>query len=417
MRRFQSTELLCPRCAGDFTRRRSHLRLLIWLALFIGAVALAIHDKSDGAARVVANLLFIYPLLHVAVIPHEVGHALAAWLVGFEVISIQIGHGTPLWSATVAGIEISHGSVPLGGQVQFGTKSTRWWRTRDVFVSFAGPAANLACLWAAIHFASDEKIDASILPGLYILPGWIIANLMVALANLLPARDRKTGIPSDGLAIWTRLWNPITDETRNHLRVSAPLLKSLQFLLRSKYESAQRHARRAHDLDPTLPATQLTMAVTLFYQGNITEAEAYLQGLLKSEDPRARTPEFRASLSSQLALINILSPDPTRWPVARELAAAAYHELPWDNGVALVHGACVALTDGIERGIKVLDTVIPKTKATRDFCIYVRALALARAGRLNEARDVLATARPPRHFDVFKAAIDNLLVPPSSTGH
>jgi len=158
------------------------------------------------------------------------------------------------------------------------------------------------------------------------------------------------------------------------------------------------------------------MGMTLFYQGNITEGQTHLKGLLKSEDPRAQTPEFRASLSSQLALINILSPDPTRWPVARELAAAAYHEFPWANGIALVHGACVALTDGMERGIKVLDTVIPKTKVTRDFCIYVRALAFARAGRLDEARDVLATARPPKHFDVFKAAIDNLLVPPSKTG-
>jgi hypothetical protein len=48
-------------------------------------------------------------------------------------------------------------------------------------------------------------------------------------------------------------------------------------------------------------------------------------------------------------------------------------------------------------------------KEIDDFRIFIRALTLARAGRLREAADVLATARPPKSFDVFRAAIERLL--------
>jgi hypothetical protein len=41
---------------------------------------------------------------------------------------------------------------------------------------------------------------------------------------------------------------------------------------------------------------------------------------------------------------------------------AAYREVPWDDAVTLVYGACAALTDGMEPGTKILDTVVRRTK-------------------------------------------------------
>jgi hypothetical protein len=216
-------------------------------------------------------------------------------------------------------------------------------------------------------------------------------------------------MPSDGLAIWTALRNETKAEMRDLLPLVAPLLKSFQFLHRSKYENALRHARRACSRDPAHPSTQLAMGMASFYSGKIAEGDECLRGLLNNEHPTVKTPEFQAAIDSQLALIGILSPDPVRWPLARERAEGAYRETPWDNSVALIYGACVTLNDGLEAGAKILDTVTPKTKETRDFCTCVRALALARAGRLRDAAEVLATVRPQKEFDVLRAAIEEIL--------
>lgn len=139
------------------------------------------------------------------------------------------------------------------------------------------------------------------------------------------------------------------------------------------------------------------------------EGEEHLRDLLKSDHPSVASPEFQVSIHSQLAFIDILSPDPVRWPAARERAQGAYREAPWDDAVTLVYGTCVALTDGVEPGARILDTVVRKTKEIDDFRISIRALLLARVGRLGEAADVLATARPPKSFDVFRPEIARLL--------
>jgi hypothetical protein len=141
VRGLRKVEQLCPRCAEANSRRLAHRRLLIWSALFIGTVGLGLHTKSNESPWVIASLLLVYPLVHVVVVPHELGHALAAWLMGFEVANIQIGRGIPFWSAIVAGVEISHGSVPWGGHTRFGANCLRWYRFRFIVVCLAGPAA------------------------------------------------------------------------------------------------------------------------------------------------------------------------------------------------------------------------------------------------------------------------------------
>lgn len=407
--RLLSAENMCPRCAAEFSRRRAYHRLLIWLGLFVGTLAAAIHSKSDQELSVIASILLLYPFLHFAVIPHELGHALAARLVGFEVVSVQIGRGTPLWSVLVGEIELTHGSVALGGHTQWGTQSIRWYRTRTIIVTLAGPAANLLCLWLAVHFASDGASRVHTLPDLYLLPAWVAANFLVFFANLVPAKDRRTGKPTDGLMVWRTVCHSMTAEARHNLMISAPLVKALHLLRRSKYERAEANARRAYESDPSFPPSKLVLGMALFYRGNRPQGEALLKSLRDSEAATAKTPEFRASLNTQIALVEILSPDASRWPIARELAEAAYREIPWDNSVTLIYGACIALTEDWRPGSEILELAVPKTRDSRDFCLLVRALASARAGRLGEAADVLATARAPRGFDVLRATIDELL--------
>jgi hypothetical protein len=283
--RLLCTEHLCPRCIEELAIRRARQQFFIWLAAFLGALALAMYAKTDQGFWIVASLLLLYLLLHLALIPHEIGHALAAWLMGFELTQIQIGSGRPLWAVIVAGVEISYGSVPFGGSTKFGAPGARWFRARMIVVSIAGPAANLACFWTTIRLVNDYQSQPHILPNLYVIPVWLLANLLVVVANLTPKMDRSTARLTDGLMVWRMLWKPIPEEMLRNLPIVAPLNKSFRFLRKSIYESAERSARRAYELGPERPETRLALGMALCYGGNGVEGEPLLRGLLHSGQP------------------------------------------------------------------------------------------------------------------------------------
>src|SRR5215203_1122459 len=54
----------------------------------------------------------------IALLFHELGHALAAWLVGVRIWGIRLGIGPMIWRGTVAGCRLQIGLLPLLGSVQ-----------------------------------------------------------------------------------------------------------------------------------------------------------------------------------------------------------------------------------------------------------------------------------------------------------
>jgi hypothetical protein len=54
----------------------------------------------------------------IALILHEAGHALAAWLVGVRIWGIRLGAGPVIWQGTVAGCRVHLALFPVLGAVQ-----------------------------------------------------------------------------------------------------------------------------------------------------------------------------------------------------------------------------------------------------------------------------------------------------------
>jgi hypothetical protein len=105
----------------------------------------------------------------VALIFHELGHALAAWLVGVRIWGIRLGSGPVIWRGQIGGCRVQLGLLPLLGSVQLldvdasaigyrDIYATHWrfewgpdaWRAP--IISVAGGLSNLVGLLTLVFF-------------------------------------------------------------------------------------------------------------------------------------------------------------------------------------------------------------------------------------------------------------------------
>ncbi|HEV8321944.1 MAG TPA: site-2 protease family protein [Myxococcota bacterium] len=131
-------------------RKPASWRWLAWVGMFAVLSALAgLAGQANGwAAFNVALFVVLWALMVVA---HELGHAVAARLTGFDVHWISIGTGPRVASFHVAGVRVDLFAVPFSGACFSTTSERADLRRRDQIVSAAGPFVNV--LAGAVGFA------------------------------------------------------------------------------------------------------------------------------------------------------------------------------------------------------------------------------------------------------------------------
>ncbi len=112
---------------------------------------------------------------------HELGHAIACWLYGFEVSVIQIGIGGGINGIAHLRIKRTYlqlGPIPYGGYVLCFKDLTP---LQDFIITAAGPAANalVACSWFFYTNALLQPLQ--------------VLNLFMCLYALLPIAKYKDG--------------------------------------------------------------------------------------------------------------------------------------------------------------------------------------------------------------------------------
>ena len=138
----------------------------------------------------------------IALIVHEFGHAMAAWLVGVRIWGIRLGVGPTLWRGTIAGCRVRLALLPLLGSVQLDDADARAIGYRDLYarawrfewgpeawrapiISLAGGLSNLIGVLLLV-----TAWDLLGRPGLGTLPGDLLVFSMWAnfagYLNLLP---------------------------------------------------------------------------------------------------------------------------------------------------------------------------------------------------------------------------------------
>ena len=140
---------------------------------------------------------------------HELGHAVVARIVGWEVKELVVGFGRILKEFHFRGTKVEFRAVPISGYMLPGFTASNWGRWKSALVYFAGPASELLVffgIYALIGF--DKFLNAG--SGLVELffHGVALSALTSAVINLIPmsAITEEGETPNDGLGILLSLF-------------------------------------------------------------------------------------------------------------------------------------------------------------------------------------------------------------------
>lgn len=212
--------------------KSGHLEKVVQNVFLIGCVVLLaiwLWPRVPGSAvmkvpAVAGWLVAGFLGSHVLIALHEIGHLLAAWLVGFDLQKIQVGLGPVLWSRSFASGLVAQGRAwPSMGFLSATPRKTVGFRARQSFVVAAGPLANLIVLWVTYQLITRAfgglvaAFDAG--PGGLMVFALFWWGALATLEGLVPHKVRSDDqeVWSDGywlLWLWTGSGADITKLAR-----------------------------------------------------------------------------------------------------------------------------------------------------------------------------------------------------------
>jgi hypothetical protein len=181
---------------SDRTERWTFLAVLF--AIFGLFAAETFRDYEPAKLSALFVLLFWFPLLAV----HEIGHALAAGLVGWRVEQVVIGFGRPLWRLQVGRASVEIRRLPIEGFVSLRPRDLRSPRLKSAFIYFAGPGIELSLAAVVLVALGPETLftrteEVAVIAA----QSFCLAVAVGAFFNLIPHTLRGPGTQSDGLGI------------------------------------------------------------------------------------------------------------------------------------------------------------------------------------------------------------------------
>jgi hypothetical protein len=276
-------------------RRLIGLALLGILGLFAAEIA---GSPTRAQVAVVAFFLAWGPLLVV----HELGHALAAISVGWQVSEIALGFGRELWRFSIAGTLVRVKLLPVEGYVRPSPRTPGWARWKSAWIYLWGPGAELLVA-AGLYLASDGRLfQRSDVPRVLALQGVAAAIGLSLVFNLLPLP--LGGRVNDGLGIFISLLAP-RDAWASHL-VAPFLLAARRYLLAEDPGAAERILTTALAEHPGDARLRAWRAVCLAERGDPGLADDLLRA---GGDPPDRDPAVAADLLAARAWAWLASGD------------------------------------------------------------------------------------------------------------
>jgi tetratricopeptide (TPR) repeat protein len=331
--------------------------------------------------------LFWFLVVFLIVIPiHELGHALAGFLVGHRIRSVVVGVGRPLLAFDLGGVAIRINLLPFGGLTMGTPRAGGWLRLRIWIFAAGGPAANVALCYVLHRLyghAGPPMAEQHRLASVAASASWTILLL-----NLIPFKTAEGG-NSDGYALLTvPFWKgPELEEAR--LVVEAlPLIEALG---RDDIDTA---APLAEALLARFPGHRMIASLlgsVRHRQGRQQEAIAWWhQALAKCVHPRQI-----AFLKNNIAFAEVVVGDPASLVEADAFSAAAFAAHPELTPFVGTRGAVLVRLGRAAEGLPLLEraAAAPTPNRSQAYNRASLASALAMLGRTAEARRELDDAR------------------------
>ena len=324
----------------------ARISAIIGIVFTIMVLFAVFEDYSVQRLSVVLVLLFWVPML----VLHELGHAIAARLLGWRVREIVIGFGRDLWKWQVGETRIRVKLAPVEGYVLPAPKSASYVRTKSMLIYAAGPGAELLLLGILIQIFGWEFIFGGSGDLLQVmLQSLAIAILLGAGFNLLPFST--DGAVSDGLGI---ISSPFLSDASIELRLLTFELREMQAMLDAG--DANRAVLSVKDYlgrFPSNSALQHILVSALSTAGETEEAREYIRAKLSD----ATLPEEnRETWLYQQARIELNAETPS-WMVLDLALQKTLARSPRDPGLLATKGAALILRGQTQEGGEMLADV------------------------------------------------------------
>lgn len=286
----------CVTCGqtAQTTSHLSHVFALFWVVCLPLFFLIGFKEKSSVMfSGLLLAACLIQPL---ALILHELGHLLTARLLGLEVSLVSLGAGPRVWAGNTLGTRVHIHAWPLAGLTYLGSRSMRFLRMRVWLTVLMGPGTNFLLLAGAVTFW--DPLTSFF--GVNIVLLWIIINGLYLLANLIPARSRRTGVMqrTDGYQLLQIPFRKSAD-LAVYLSTTA-LISAMQLLNDQDYEGARRACLQGLERLPRHPILSIILSACHIYLGDYESSRAVLEPL--SDVSAALPPDLRAAVENNLGI-------------------------------------------------------------------------------------------------------------------
>lgn len=319
------------------------------------------------------NFALFFVFTYLLIVPHELGHSIAAWLLGWDIFRITFGIG-PCWTKwRIAGILIRFRLIPDGGSVSaFSLRQRNWRICRLIFIA-AGPLMNLAIAILAVEFAGGWRqfID-DLFASTWSTLG--VASAFTFIVNLIPQTvwtHEGTSV-SDGLQIARLLFKPLPSERIR--RTSYYLAQGAALMANDDAEQAVKIFSTAHIEYPEDASIAVSLSAALMKAGKVDEGRSLVCRLLQlhtGEGP------ISATLRNNLAWADLLIGSPALLGEADEASTAALSFAPWEACFQGTRGAVLAFIGKPDKALHFLRQAIKDADQRSDRSALLCAMAIA----------------------------------------
>ena len=382
--------LVCPLCSirqADAAFRSLVIALLI--ATVVGAVLIRNQPPTSIGYLLwyVGSFCWAYML---SVLPHELGHALAAVAVGMRLFNVTIGRfGRILSVRRVFGYDVAFRSIPLGGFTICTPKRIRFARLRFFIVTLCGPLANVLLIVAAqaifVRLSSRGAVY-------YAVAAVIHSNIALLALNLLPRKVWVQGklSPNDGLQLVSI---PFLSSEKIRAQYSATVyLELLEALEREKNHDAEQWLAKGEEVCPQDWWVPYGRAKVLERQRRYEEArDACLMAL---NHPKT-TPDVQPQLWNDVARLDVTIGAPALYDEARQFSSQAFEAFPWLPAVRGTRGAVLVEIGQLDEGSLLLEQALREEDGAPHKAVVAcyLAIALAKQGNTSQARAYIEEAK------------------------
>ena len=330
------------------------VKYILFVILFGGFLIHFLYNQSPffGSSWFFLAMLFVF--LYVNIYLHEIGHAIAGSLVGFEMKRMVIGTGREILRTRIGNFLFVLTNNISGGVTHWGHVPSRYLKPKFAFLLLGGVLVQMivtVICWTSCNLTIREVLipDNASLASVF-----VISNIFLIIVNLIPIKTNFMGIklPTDGLQLLKLpFW---TEKDIQNILSAGKIMDAYELYETKKFPQAEKLFKECVTTYPDMILPRINVAASLIKQGKIKECIKFLEETLQTveKDP------FLFFLYNNLAWAYLISYKKESLQKADDYSSKAYLLNPKHPNV-LGTRACVLIEKGlIDDGITLLKKAV-----------------------------------------------------------